>query len=119
MPANPTDPTDQARSHLKTLFKPEFHKYIDTELAGDFAFHLSNVLQSANAEIARIKQVIVQLETSLLHGVSDKELLALLNTKPVPDFEICPNCDSPLPEGCLGLFKSDGDYCRYKETEKA
>jgi hypothetical protein len=109
----PVDPTDQARSYLKTLFKPEFHKYIDTELAGDFAFHLFNVLQSADAEIARLKQAIVQVETSLLHGVSDKELLALLNTKSAPDFEICPHCDSPLPEGCRGLFKSDGDYCPY------
>lgn len=31
--------------------------------------------------------------------------------------EICGNCDSPLPRGCGGLFKSDGAACKYKEPE--
>lgn len=25
--------------------------------------------------------------------------------------EICPNCESSMPDGCLGLFKKDGIHC--------
>lgn len=31
-----------------------------------------------------------------------------------PAAEICPNCDTALPEGCGGIFKDDGDYCGYR-----
>lgn len=39
------DITQQARDKLKTLLKPEFHHYIDTQLAGDFAFALVKTLE--------------------------------------------------------------------------
>ena len=26
---------------------------------------------------------------------------------------ICSNCDTPLPEGCGGIFKADGEHCKY------
>ena len=32
--------TDQAKEHLIKLFKPEYHRYIRTQLAGDFAVTL-------------------------------------------------------------------------------
>lgn len=29
-----------------------------------------------------------------------------------PEYQrTCPNCDSPMPEGCRGIFKSDGKSC--------
>lgn len=31
--------------------------------------------------------------------------------------EICQNCDTSLPEGCGGIFKNDGDSCRYQPKE--
>jgi hypothetical protein len=33
--------TTQAREYLKTKFKPEFHEYIESKLAGDFAVALT------------------------------------------------------------------------------
>lgn len=37
---------EKARDHLKTIFKPEYHNYIDTKLAGDFAVELSGRFKS-------------------------------------------------------------------------
>ena len=30
---------------------------------------------------------------------------------------ICGNCESPMPKGCDGLFKSDGKFCRLNSVE--
>lgn len=33
--------------------------------------------------------------------------------------EICPNCDSALPQGCNGVFKDDGEACRFAFPRKS
>jgi hypothetical protein len=37
--------TTLARDYLKSIFNPEFHNYIDTKLAGDFAYELSQKMR--------------------------------------------------------------------------
>jgi hypothetical protein len=39
---------DQAREHLIKLFKPEYHRYIRTQLAGDFAVTLVKKIEEKN-----------------------------------------------------------------------
>jgi len=42
--------TTKAREFLKTKFKPEYHNYIDTQLAGDFAYQLAEIIAKPDPE---------------------------------------------------------------------
>jgi hypothetical protein len=43
--------TTKARERLKTILGREFHNYIDTELAGDFAYKLVQALDSERKDV--------------------------------------------------------------------
>ena len=43
-------------------------------------------------------------------------LAAMIYTREIADApppEICPNCETALPGGCDGIFRDDGEHCRW------
>lgn len=49
------------------------------------------------------------LRNLIKHPLPKTESAAAPEAQPVP--EICPNCDSEMPEGCRGHFVNDGSSC--------
>ena len=56
----------------------------------------SSVLSHSKSNAVYLVRVIVVVQAALLKRA---------------DVRVCGNCDTALPEGCGGLFKSDGDHC--------
>lgn len=50
-PSPAEDATDAARAHLATLFGREYQRYIQTDLAGDFACALVKLLSTQSQEM--------------------------------------------------------------------
>lgn len=51
-------------------------------------------------------------DPSMTHDAYHAAVRAYLDALKQPPPEVCGNCDTALPEGCGGLFKSDGKHCR-------
>ena len=61
---------DQSRKYLKKVNKPEFHRYIDNELAGDFAVIM------ANDHFRLVEEVLLRRENDQLLTEEIESLLA-------------------------------------------
>ncbi len=69
---------DEARAYLKANFKPEYHKYIDKKLAGDFAVSIAEKMSEICNELERLHtEVDVQSYWGPKWEAEHKEVLRL------------------------------------------
>jgi len=57
-------------------------------------------------------ETVASFEPKVIHAKQRlDEIRRLLNM-------VCPNCDCPLPAGCIGTFKDDGQACWINKEQK-
>lgn len=61
---------DEARAYLKASSKPEYHSYIETKLAGDFAVSIAQQMSEMRGALTECNKVANEWEGGLADKIS-------------------------------------------------
>ncbi|RLA17868.1 MAG: hypothetical protein DRQ62_14475 [Gammaproteobacteria bacterium] len=61
---------DEAKNYLKASSKPEYHSYIETQLAGDFAVSIAQQMSEMRGSLTECNKVANEWEGGLAEKIS-------------------------------------------------